>query len=129
MLVVVRFAVPEWDGEAFASLVQAALSVLGILGPDAAIALLRQRSATLEAQLAAQRAALAEYGREIPRFFLIESEYELALRTAEADWLRGIVAELRDGSFTGVAQWRAFHETGYMPPELAAMAERGRLTE
>ena len=33
------------------------------------------------------------------------------------------------GSFPGLAQWRTFHETGFLPPELAALAERGRLTE
>jgi DNA-binding PadR family transcriptional regulator len=108
---------------------QAALSVMGILGPDAVIALLRQRSAALAAQIAAQRAALAEYGREIPRIFLIESEYELALRTAEAEWLRGFLTELTDGTLPGVADWRRFHETGYVPPELAELAERGRVTD
>jgi len=116
-------AVPEREHTRF----QAALSVLGILGPDAAIALLRQRSAALDAQLAAQRAALAEYGREIPRIFLIESEYELALRTAEAQWLRGFLTELTDGTLPGIADWRRFHETGHVPPELAELAERGRV--
>ena len=116
-------AVPEREHTRF----QAALSVLGILGPDAAIALLRQRSAALDAQIAAQRAALAEYGREIPRIFLIESEYELALRTAEAQWLRGFLTELTDGTLPGIADWRRFHETGHVPPELAELAERGRV--
>src|SRR5438045_3861572 len=93
------------------------LIALIVLAPLAGCALLRQRSATLEAQLAAERAALAEYGREIPRFFLIESEYELALRTAEADWLSGLLKDLTDGTIPGVEDWRRFHETGYVPPE------------
>ena len=118
-------AVPEREHTRF----QAALSVLGILGPDAAIALLRQRSAALDAQLASQRAALAEYGREIPRIFLIESEYELALRAAEAQWLRGFLTELTDGTLPGIADWRRFHETGHVPPELAELAERGRVRD
>ena len=118
-------AVPEREHTRF----QAALSVLGILGPDAAIALLRQRSAALDAQIAAQRAALAEYGREIPRIFLIESEYELALRAAEAQWLRGFLTELTDGTLPGIADWRRFHETGHVPPELAELAERDRVRD
>jgi DNA-binding PadR family transcriptional regulator len=118
-------AVPEREHTRF----QAALSVMGILGPDAAIALLRQRSAALDAQIAAQRAALEEYGREIPRVFLIESEYELALRTAEAEWLRGFLTELTEETLPGVADWRRFHETGYVPPELAELAERGRVPD
>jgi DNA-binding PadR family transcriptional regulator len=117
--------VPEREPTRF----QAALSILAVLGPDEVIALLTERSTTLDAEVGQQRTALARYGKELPRLFLIESEYELALRTAEADWLRGLVAELRDGSFPGLAEWRTFHETGYMPPELAALAERGRLTE
>ncbi len=118
-------SVPEREHTRF----QAALSVLAVLGPDEAVALLAERSATLDAEVDTHRSALAEYGKELPRLFLIESEYELALRTAEADWLREVVRELRDGSFPGVAQWRTFHETGYLPPEVAAMAERGRVTE
>ena len=118
-------AVPEREHTRF----QAALSVMGILGPDATIALLRQRSAALESELAGQRAALAEYGRQVPRVFLIESAYELALRTAELDWLRGFLTELTDGTLPGVTDWRRFHETGYLPPEIAEMAERGRVRD
>ena len=108
---------------------QAALSVLGILGPDVVIALLGQRLTALDAQIAAHRAALAEYGREIPRIFLIESEYELALRTAEAGWLRGLLKELTDETLPGVTEWRRYHETGYLPPDIAEMAERGRVPD
>ena len=118
-------SVPEREPTRF----QAALSVLAVLGPDEVLPLLRQRAASLESQVETRRTELAEWGRQLPRLFLVESEYDLALRTAEADWLRGFVAELRDGTFPGLAQWRTFQETGHLPPELAALAERGRLTE
>ena len=72
---------------------------------------------------------LAETAREIPRLFLIESEYDLALRRAELTWIRGLLTELIDGTMPGVAEWRRFHETGEFPPELAELAERGRVTD
>jgi DNA-binding PadR family transcriptional regulator len=118
-------SVPEREHSRF----QAALSVLAVLGPDEAIGLLAERSAALDAEVANHRAELARFGQDLPRLFLIESEYELAVRTAEADWVRAVLGELRDGSFPGLAQWRAFHETGYVPPDLAEMAERGRVPD
>ena len=54
--------------------------MLGVLSPDEVTALLEQRLATLERQLAEQRAALAAAAAEIPRVFLIESEFDLAIR-------------------------------------------------
>jgi DNA-binding PadR family transcriptional regulator len=104
---------------------EAALSVLGVLPPDDAIRLLRQRLAALTEQVAAQRAALDEARREVPRMFLIESEFDLALRDAEIAWLRSFLGELTDGSMPGMDQWRYFHETGQLPPELAELAQKG----
>ena len=100
--------VPEREYSRF----EAALSVLGILPPDEAIALLRQRLRVLDADVAAQRAALETYGKEIPRVFLIEGEFHLALVRAEADWVRGLLAEIDAGTFPGMRLWREFHEGG-----------------
>ena len=47
----------------------------------------------------------------------------LALRQAEAEWVRGLLAELTDGTFPGLDGWRQFHETGEMPVEFQASAE------
>jgi len=108
---------------------EAVLSVLGVLGPDDVIDLLRQRLDRLEAQITAQRESLAEAGREVPRLFLVESEYDLAIRTAEATWVRGLVDQLVTGSMPGIDQWRTWHETGQLPPEVKALAERGHTTD
>jgi len=118
-------SVPEREPTRF----QAALSVLGVLRPDDAIALLARRAEALTKQLDAQRAMLAGASDYLPRMFLIESEYELALRTAEAEWVAALLQELRDGSMPGMREWRTFHETGEYPPELAALAERGRVPD
>lgn len=104
---------------------EAGLSLLGALTPDDATSLLRQRLDALDSQLAEQRGALARLGAELPRLFLIEDEYDLAVREAEAGWVRALLAELADGTFPGLAQWREFHDTGRLPPEIAEIAERG----
>ncbi|HJQ46358.1 MAG TPA: PadR family transcriptional regulator [Amycolatopsis sp.] len=104
---------------------EAGLSHLGALTPDDAIELLRRRLEVLDAQLAEQRDLLARHSTELPRLFLIENEYDLALREAEAAWVRALLAEMADGTFPGLAQWREFHQTGQLPPEYAEIAERG----
>jgi DNA-binding PadR family transcriptional regulator len=87
---------------------KAGLSVLAILGPDEAAELLRQRLTTLEQAIAATRALLAEH-TDVPRLFLVEDEYELAVRGAEAAWVRALVIELETGAFPDLPAWRAAH--------------------
>jgi hypothetical protein len=96
---------------------EAALSVLGVLPPDEAIFLLEQRLARLDADVARQRESLTRYRREVPRLFLVEVEYDLAIREAEAAWIRSLLAELTAGSLPGLAEWRAWHATGRLPTE------------
>ncbi|MEV0402521.1 PadR family transcriptional regulator [Actinoallomurus sp. NPDC050550] len=95
----------------------AGLSVLSVLPPDEAVRLLERRLALLEEDLAGRREDLARYGREVPRLFLIEGEYELAVRAAETAWVRSLLAELTSGTFPSLPEWRAWHETGGMPFE------------
>ncbi|MET8084821.1 PadR family transcriptional regulator [Micromonospora sp. NPDC005237] len=103
---------------------RAGLSVLAALHPDEATDLLRQRLDRLDDALRRDRETLDAHLREIPRLFLVESEYDLAIRAAEATWLRALLAELTSGSYPGLDTWRAFHETGEMPAELIELAER-----
>ncbi|WP_083737886.1 PadR family transcriptional regulator [Amycolatopsis keratiniphila] len=85
----------------------AGLSVMGWLGPDEVVALLRTRLAALDEDIASTRAELARLIEEIPRLVLLETEYHLAIRVAEAEWVRSILGELTSGSMPGLAQWRA----------------------
>lgn len=114
-------ATPEPEQSKF----QAALSVLAVLTPDEATNLLRQRLDRLTDQIRGDRESLAQVGREIPRLFLIEDEYGLAILDAEAAWVRALLAELTSGTFPGLAMWRGFHETGEIPDELKEIFERG----
>jgi len=112
---------PEPEHPRFA----AGLSVQMILPPDEVIALLCTRLGALEESLAARRAVLAESREEVPRLFLIESEFGLAMLQAEAVWVSALLDELTSGAFPDLAMWRAFHESGELPPELVELAERG----
>ena len=65
--------------------------------------------------------AALEAGRRelsLPRVFLLEAEYELAMRRAEADFVRSVVAELRDGTFADLDLWRRV-AAGEVLPEFA----------
>lgn len=86
---------------------KAGLSVLAVLDPAEVAELLRQRLTVLEEAKAALRTSLAASAAEVPRLFLIESEYELAIRDAEVAWVRSLLAELDGGTFPDLAMWQA----------------------
>ncbi len=85
-------ATPESD----ATLAYAALSFMGVLGADEAMAALRARVAAIDLAAARLAGDLAE-ARGVPRILLIEAEYERARLAAEREWMAGVVAELESG--------------------------------
>lgn len=89
---------------------EAGLSDGANLPPAEVIALLRHRLAVLDAEVEQGRTVLANVAEQVPRIFLIENEYHLAMRQAEADWVRGLLAEFEDGTFPGMDFWRVMHE-------------------
>ena len=103
---------------------EAALGESAILPPDELIDLLRQRLDALEAGNAEHQAGLDALVSTIPRLFLIESEFYLAQRRAEAEWVRGLLKEFTDGTFPGIDAWRHFHATGQVPEEVLALMEQ-----
>ena len=117
-------SVPEDERGGFVT----ALSEAGILPPDEVIGLLTRRLAILDKDNAGQQADLRLWAERLPRVLLIETEYQLAMRVAQADWLRGLVGELAAGTISGMDAWRHMHETGETPPEfeeLDELAKRG----
>jgi DNA-binding PadR family transcriptional regulator len=115
-------ATPEKEYPRFA----AALSEMGALHPDEVIDLLRRRLTAMEAVITTHRADLAKWSKVLPRLFLVESEYELALREAEQAWVRSLLDEIRDGTLPGVAAWRSYLDTGRVPNEFADIEESVR---
>jgi hypothetical protein len=83
--------------------------VCAVLPPDEVTELLRQRLARLDAENATQRAALDEHRPEVPRVFLVEAEYDLALREADAAFTRSLLDDLARGVFPGLPEWRDWH--------------------
>jgi DNA-binding PadR family transcriptional regulator len=112
-------SVPEDDRGGFVT----ALSEAGILPPDQVISLLTKRLETLEAANDAQRADLRHWLERLPRMLLIENEYQLAMRVAQAEWLRGLLGELAAGTLGGMDLWRSIHETGQIPSEMQELDE------
>ena len=102
----------------------AALSEGGILPPDEVLELLSSRVATLDKQNEEQEADLKLWSERLPRILLVESEYQLAMRKAQADWVRGLITEITEGTIGGIELWRQIHETGQMPAQMQELDEQ-----
>jgi DNA-binding PadR family transcriptional regulator len=113
-------SVPEREHSSF----EAALGESAVLPPDELIDLLQQRLAALEKTNGVIQAELATLVAKVPRLFLIESEYYLAQRRAEEQWVRGLLKEFTGGTFPGLEDWRRFHATGEVPDYVQALAEQ-----
>lgn len=118
-------SIPSPEHPSFA----AGLSVLSTLPPSEAIALLQTRLSLIDESIARKRAALAEYRKDVPRLFLVEAEYELAIIGAEAAWTRSLLEELTSGTYPSLSLWQAWHATGAVSPDLAELAERGAVPD
>ena len=91
-------AAPDYPGLA------TALTFANLLDPDEVAELLQRRAIAAEAQLALMNAAMdaalkqSRFQRlHMGRVHLIETEYLIALQRAELDWLRAVVADIREG--------------------------------
>ena len=72
----------------------AALASMLILTPEDVAACLTTRRGLVEAEITATEAEMAP----LPRIFVLEDEYTLALRRAEVAWLGSVVEDLRSGA-------------------------------
>ena len=115
-------SVPEREHSSF----EAALGESAVLPPDELIDLLQQRLATLETASGRLQAELETLVTQLPRLFLIESEFYLAQRRAEEEWVRGLLEEFTSGTFPGLDDWRRFHATGEVPDYIQALVEQER---
>ena len=96
-----------------------ALSLIASLHPDELAGLLAERLQALEIDIVATSAVLDHAAaQQLPRLFMLETDYELAMKRAEADWVRALMQELADGTFADLKLWRGVHETGQFPAEL-----------
>jgi DNA-binding PadR family transcriptional regulator len=92
---------------------EAALSLLHGLPPDEAVPLLRQRCSALEVTLDESEArSEGADKRGIPRIFVIEEEYKVALLRTELEFTRTLIADIESGELSGVDEWRSWYEPG-----------------
>ena len=94
------------------------------LAPADVAELLRNRLARLTESVDALRAELAA-AADVPRLFLVEDEYRIAMTQAEAEWTRSFLDELSAGTFPHLDVWQHWHESGDLPPEFTGLADRG----
>ena len=95
------------------------LSLMSVIHPDELTGLLAERLQAMEIEIAATTGIVEHaVSRRLPRLFLLETEYGLAMKRAEADWVRALIGELADGTFPDLKFWRSFTETGEFPEEL-----------
>jgi DNA-binding PadR family transcriptional regulator len=91
---------------------EAGLSLIPVVPPEAAAALLTQRCARLEMEIVQKRSLLRlDAERGVARLHLIESEYLLAMHEAELAWTRQFAEAIRSGMVEGIAEWAAFHRS------------------
>lgn len=91
---------------------EAGLSLLPVLPPEDALALLIQRCNQLEMGIFQERSLLQlATQRGISQLNLIEGNYLLAIHEAELAWTRQFAEEIRSGTLDGIAEWNAFLHT------------------
>jgi DNA-binding PadR family transcriptional regulator len=81
----------------------AALSFVMLVPPETAGELLAQRREHLTKRIAELHLELRselEEGVPVPRFALLETEYQVAVAIAEAKWIDGVLHDLRTGTLT-----------------------------
>ncbi|WP_433366061.1 PadR family transcriptional regulator [Actinoplanes sp. CA-142083] len=102
---------------------RAGLSVMAVLGPDEVVSLLQQRLAAVEREITEAEGTLELHSPRVPRLFLIEIEYDLAMLRAEEGWMRSLIAEISEERLPGLDEWRKHHETGEISAEMQELAD------
>jgi DNA-binding PadR family transcriptional regulator len=76
----------------------AALAFFAHLPKDEVVRLLKIRSAMLDGQVAGSERQLKTFmDMGLPRLFLIEGEYSVAMKRAELEWVKNLIHDIEDG--------------------------------
>ena len=76
----------------------AALAFFAHLPKDEVVRLLKIRTALLDGQIAGSERQLKTFAdMGLPRLFLIEGEYSVAMKRAELEWVRNLVRDIEGG--------------------------------
>lgn len=74
-----------------------AVSYLGALGPDGAVAALRERAERLRVSLEEMREGHREALAQVPRLFVVEAEYATRMTETELAWVEEIIGDVESG--------------------------------
>lgn len=89
---------------------EAGLSLMPVLSPTEALALLKLRVGMLEMEIAKARSVdTYARGKHVPRLHMIEREFEVAQREAELGFVERLIADLEGGKLEGIEEWRGWH--------------------
>ena len=90
----------------------AALAFMAALDKDEVARLLKMRIALLDSQIAGADTQLKNFlGMGLPRLFLVENEYAVAMKRAELEWVRRLVDDIQGGTlWIPKEQMKAFGE-------------------
>jgi DNA-binding PadR family transcriptional regulator len=90
---------------------EAGLSLLPVLQPKDVTSLLEERCKRLEVELE-QYHSLRKLlsAQNVPRLFLVETEYRMALKAAELDFTRKLTQDIAAETLDGMVQWADFHQ-------------------
>jgi DNA-binding PadR family transcriptional regulator len=93
----------------------AAVSMMFGLPPDEARAQLEVRAQKLAAALADAELALSDVPPGLPRLFVLEEEYRIAMLRAELEWIRGVIEDLRAGRIDWSQEWLREIAAAFLP--------------
>lgn len=89
---------------------EAGISLVGLLPPADALALVRRREAAVAEQLTALAVLLEKLaGMGLPQLAWIELDYRMAMLRAERTWLSWFAAATADGTVGGYDSWEDRH--------------------
>ncbi|GHH41370.1 PadR family transcriptional regulator [Lentzea cavernae] len=89
---------------------EAGISLVGLLPPEDALTLVRQREAAVAEQLTALAVLLERLaGMGLPQLAWIELDYRMAMLRAERAWLSWFAAATADGTVGGHDSWEERH--------------------
>jgi hypothetical protein len=78
----------------------AALSFLMLLGPEAAITVLKNRLSAVGQTLGQLTSELAALSDAFPRVTSLETEYQIAIASAETAWLTEVITSMESGELS-----------------------------
>ena len=95
----------------------AGLSLMPVLPPEKALALLRRRAEMLELEIASAHSVQGLiYSKGLARLLWIDREFDVEIRQAELKWLRLLIADIAAGRLEGLEEWRSWHRADHVQP-------------